>query len=181
MERGIEDQHLGGIRHRSEAALDAHDVRAGVQGREVTAKFELCQHFIGEQHRLREISAAVDDAVADGLDLIHALHRAVLRTEQRVDDDLSGDGVVGHRDFLLVDRAGLEVLVLDLAVNADALAKALCADNACGRVKQLILQRAGACVYNEYIHEKNPPKIMSFNSSIIRPIFDKFKKPRVYF
>ena len=123
----------------------------------------------------------MDDAVTDRLDLIHALHRAVLRTEQRVDDDLGGDGVVGHRDLFFIDRAGLEVLMLDLAVDADTLAKSLCADNACGRVKQLILQRAGACVYNEYIHEKNPPKIMSFNSSIIRPIFDKFKQARTYF
>ena len=169
VERGVEHEDLGRLRHGGEAALNAHDVRAGVQGRKVTAELELRQHLIGEQHRLREISAAVDDAVADGLDLVHGLHRAVFCAEQRVDDDLGGDGVVGHRDLFFIDRAGLEVLMLDLAVDPDTLAETLCTDNARGRIKQLILERAGACVYNEYIHENDPPIIMSLTSLLYAP------------
>ena len=50
MERGVKHENLGRLGHCGEAALDAHDVRTGVQGREVAAELEFGQHFIGEQH-----------------------------------------------------------------------------------------------------------------------------------
>jgi hypothetical protein len=64
--------------------------------------------------------------------------------------------VVGHCDVLYeFCNGGNEARMLDSAVDADSFTDTLC-DNSIGcGVEKLILQRAGAGVYYEYVHNES--------------------------
>ena len=123
-------------------------MRAGVQGREVTAELELFEDFVVEKHGFKEVGAAMDDAVADAFDLVHVRDDARLRIGEVFDDDFGRDGVVGHRDVRLDLFAVLTLAVFDASVDADSLADTLRENGFRGGVEELVLQGRRACIDN---------------------------------
>ena len=101
---------------------------------------------------LDELLSAVQDAVADSVDLVDGLDHAVFRVDQNGHDSLDGFLVGGHRDVLLILLAGSRDLVVQTAVKTDALAETLGGDDAGIRVHELILEAGAASVDNQYIH-----------------------------
>ena len=112
------------------------------------------QHVLVNQDGLGEALAAVDDAVADGADLVHGGDDAVLRVNQRAQHLADRLGVGGHRQLLRVadGSAGQLRLIGKAAVKADALAQPLRQKHTRLRVEQLVLQRRASCVDYKYIH-----------------------------
>ena len=98
-----------------------------------------------------ELLAAVNDTVAHGVDLGHIFDDTVVVVGQDLHDQLDGGLVVGHVTVCVVHiTAGGGVL--DVAVDADALAQAL-SQNVFGiGVQQLILQGRAACVDDQNFH-----------------------------
>ena len=125
-----------------------------VQRRDVAALFQVCEHLLVDEHRLGQPFAAVDDAVADGADLVHIGQAAVLLVQQAVDERLRRLRVGGHGN--LGGEVGLAGgVVRDFAVDADALTKPLGDDLPRVHIEKLILQRRAARVDYEYIHDEN--------------------------
>ena len=114
--------------------------------------------LIGDDDGLGKLLAAVDDAVTDGVDLLHGADDAVLLVDKGVEHGLNGLVVRGHGDFGLLDRflAGQLGLIGEAAVDADALAKTLGKQLARSGVEQLILQGGRACVNDQYVHKYTP-------------------------
>ena len=152
VERGVEDEDLRLVGHDGEAALDAHDVRAGVKGSEVAAELELIENLVAQKDGLEEVGTAVHDTVADALDLVHVGDDAELGIGEVLDDDLGGHGVILHGDLDLVLLAVLSLAVLDAAVDADALADALGEDGFGGGIEELVLQGRRTGVHNQNFH-----------------------------
>ena len=145
VEGGVEDEDLRDARESVGDALDAHEVSAGVKGREVAALFELFDDFGGDLDRLGEERATVDYSVSDGFDFVHRLDAAVVSRREGVDEDLGRDRVVRHGELGdVVFSAGH--FVGDLTVDTDALADALCYYFVCSGVEELILERRAAGV-----------------------------------
>ena len=97
VEGRVEDRHLRQPREDGLAGGDAGQVGRVVQGRDGDALLDGRAHARGDQRRVRELLAAVDHAVPDGVDLDLVLEQAVLRVEQRVLHGGHGLGVVlGH-------------------------------------------------------------------------------------
>ena len=108
-------------------------------------------HVLVDDHGMGELLTAVDHTVAHRVDLGHVLDDAVVVVGQDLHDQLDGGLVVGHVTVGVVD-----VLtgggVLDVAVQADALAQAL-GQNFLGiGVQQLILQGRAACIDDQNFH-----------------------------
>ena len=97
--------------------------------------------------------AAVDDAVADSVYLAHALHDAVLCAGELVDDRGNGLGV-GRQGDVLVEHglAADERGVLQVTVDADALAQALGQDGLGLHVDELVLQGRASGVDDQNFH-----------------------------
>ena len=128
-----------------------------VQGGEGGALLERGHDLVGYQHAARELLAAVDDAVADGVNLVHGAHDAVLGAGELVDDGGYGLGVAGQGDVLVEDgliahKRG----VLEVTVDADALAQALGEELLALHVDELILQRGAAGVDDQNFHFSLP-------------------------
>ena len=83
--------------------------------------------LVGDDDGLGELLAAVDHAVTDRVDLLHGADDAVLLVHEGVQNSRDGFVVGGHGDVGGLDGLlALELgLVGELAVDADALAKAL--------------------------------------------------------
>jgi hypothetical protein len=98
--------------------FDAQDVRGIVEGRQTEQALEGLDRLRTDLDRLGELLAAVDDAVADGRDLLEVVEDADLGIEERVDDELDGLLVVGA---LVVELDGLaaQAGLVDVAL-ADA-------------------------------------------------------------
>ena len=95
----------------------------------------------------------MDDAVADGVDLLHGGDHTVLGAGQLVDDRGNGLGVRGHRQVFVKDRlAADERGVLQVTVDADALAQALGQEMFGLHVDQLIFQRRAAGIDDKNFH-----------------------------
>ena len=158
MEGGVEDADLGHVlAHDLDAGVDAGDVGGVVQGGEGGALLERGHDLVGYQHAARELLAAVDDAVADGVNLVHGAHDAVLGAGELVDDGGYGLGVAGQGDVLVEDglianKRG----VLEVTVDADALAQALGEELLALHVDELILQRGAAGVDDQNFHFSLP-------------------------
>ncbi len=153
MECGVKYENLGNVLHNCETTLDTLNVRTGVKGCIVIAELELLENLIGEEHGLGEVVAAVDDSVADSLDLGHISDNADLLVGESVDYDTNSVGVGCDGKVLLGASVFNEILVVENAnVLTDTFADTLCLDRVISGVKKLILERAGACVYNEQFH-----------------------------
>ncbi len=150
MECGVKYENLGYVRHNCETTLDTLDVCAGVERCVVIAELELLENFIGEEHRLGEVVATVDYSVADSLDLGHVPDNADLSVCESIDYDTYSVGMSGNGKLLFGAGSFYKILVVEQTnLLTDTLADTLCLDRIVFCVKELILQRARACVYNE--------------------------------
>ena len=154
MEGGVEHGDHGHAGHELLAGLDADDVGGVVQGREGIALLDGGHDLVGDDDGLGELLAAVDHAVTDRVDLLHGADDTVLLVHESVQNSrdgfvVSGHGDVGGLDGLLALELGL---VGELAVDADALAKALGEQRAGGGIEKLILQGRASCVDDQNIH-----------------------------
>ena len=74
----VHDGGVGDVGEDGLRGLDAHDVRGIVEGAEVLHRAEAVEDLGGDEDGLRELVAAVEDAVADGSDYLHVLDDADL-------------------------------------------------------------------------------------------------------
>ena len=167
MERSVEHGDLGLARHDLLAGLDAHEVGRVVERAEGDAVADgLLAGFVDDAG-FNELVAAVQHAMADGIDLVRGLQNTVLRIDKDGQDGLNGFGMRGHGDVALDLQTGGGDLVCQLAIDVDALAQALGEDLTGGRVHQLVLQRRAACIDHENFHGcVNSCKNIVFFSSI---------------
>jgi hypothetical protein len=142
MERGIKYKNLRFAGHGSETTLDTHKVSNGVKRCESLALLELSENVVCHKDRLGEISAAVDNAVTDSLDLVHICDNADLLVGECVNYVLHSRGVILHRSFLNYLNVLKELLVSDArALAADSFAYALSGHYLGLGVDELILKR----------------------------------------
>ena len=150
VERGVKHgDHRHVVAHDGAAGVDAGDVGGVVQWGERRALLEGSHDGVVDLDGAGELLAAVDDAVAYGVDLLHGGDHTVLGAGQLVDDRGDGFGVRGHRQVLVKDGFAVDERgVLQMAVEADALAQALGQDVLGLHVDQLILQGRTSAVDN---------------------------------
>ena len=99
----------------------------------------------------------MNDAVADSVDLLHGGDNAVLGAGELVDNSGNCLCVGGHCKILIkYGLAAYQGAVLEVAVDTDALAKALSHDRLGLHVDKLILQGRAACVDNKNFHSDIP-------------------------
>ena len=158
VERGVEHgDHRHVVAHDGAAGVDAGDVGGVVQRGERRALLERGHDGVVDFDRAGELLAAVDDTVADGVDLLHGGDHTVLGAGQLVDDRGDGLGVGGHRQVFVKDGlAADERGVLEVAVDADALAQTLGQDVFGLHVDQLILQGRAAGIDDKNFHIQIP-------------------------
>ena len=100
MERGVEHRDLRDAGTEELARrVDALEVGRVVQRREVDAVLDLVDHRVVDEHRAGQLLAAVDDAMADGVDVgerLDARHRGLGR-DQPAQDVIEGGAVVAQR------------------------------------------------------------------------------------
>ena len=151
VEGGVEHGDHGGVGHDFLAGLDAGDVGGVVQGGQGDTLADALHDSAVDDDGVGELLAAVNDTVAHGVDLGHIFDDTVVVVGQDLHDQLDGGLVVGHVTVCVVHiTAGGGVL--DVAVDADALAQAL-SQNVFGiGVQQLILQGRAACVDDQNFH-----------------------------
>ena len=154
VESRVENNDLLQVGEGFARGVDTGDVRRIVQRREADAVHNLLAHIIINQYRFGKILAAVDDAVADCLDL---LHQAFLL--QCGDDDVQRFLVRAGVKLLLEFLAG-GVLDSDIAnpADAEALGQPLERLFAVFRVDDGEFQAGRATVQNKNIvrHERFP-------------------------
>ena len=126
-----------------------------MQRRERVALLDGLHDFVSDDNGPGKLFTAVNDAVTDGVDLLHRTDDAVLFIDQRIEHGLDGLIVRGHGDGGLLDRffARQLGLVGKAAVDADALAQTLGKQLARGGVEQLVLQRGRTRVDDQNIHK----------------------------
>ena len=158
VEGSVEHGDHGHAGHELLAGLDADDVGGVVERGEGIALLDCLHDLVGDDDGLGKLFAAVDDAVADSVDLLHGADDAVLLVDERVQHGLDGLVVGGHGDGSGLDGflAGKLGLVGEQTVDADALAQTLRQQLACGGVEQLILQGRRTCVDDQNIHKYTP-------------------------
>ena len=152
MERGVEHGDLRLARHGLFTGFDAHEVGGVVERAEGDALADGFLAGVGDDAALDELVAAVEHAMADRVDLVDGLDNAVFRIDQNVHDRLDGFLMRGHRDVLFKLLARGDDLVVQTAVQTDALAEALGGDDAGIGVHQLILQAGAAGIDDQNIH-----------------------------
>ena len=131
-------------------------MRPRVQRREIAAELELLENVGCDKTALKEVGTAVDDAVSDRLDLAHVRKTSDFGIRQRIDDDLHGDGMVGHRE-IAHGFASVLFFMLDEPVDADSLADSFCEHLVRCGVHELIFERGAARIDYQYIHDLNDP------------------------
>ena len=133
VESRIEDGDLGNAGHGFLAGFDAGHVRRIVQRRQIEAGADRPLDFRCDQDGGGEFLTAMDDPVADGIDLAHALEDAVFVRGQDGQDSLDRNLVVGHVDRQGDGFAAVAVVLDQRVVQADAFSEALGQDFAgCG-------------------------------------------------
>ena len=156
MESGVEHGDLGGLGHDRLAGADAHQVCGVVQGAKGNALFDGSDDLVVDDAGIKELHAAMQDTVTDGIDLVSGLDHAVHGIDQNGQNRLNSLRVGGHGD-ILHDLLAVGV-VGQTAVDVDTLAQPLGRHGAGLGIHQLILQAGGAGIDNQYIHWGKPPK-----------------------
>ena len=158
VEGSVEHGDHGHAGHELLAGLDADDVGGVVERGEGIALLDCLHDLVGDDDGLGKLFAAVDDAVADSVDLLHGADDAVLLVDERVQHGLDGLVVGGHGDGSGLDGflAGKLGLIGEQTVDADTLAQTLRQQLARGGVEQLILQGRRTCVDDQNIHKYTP-------------------------
>jgi len=121
VEGGVEDGDVRHVREELFGRLDTVQVRWVVQRCQAEELLDRLFHFRGDQGRLEERLATVDDAVADGH---HGAAAAALRIEEDIADAHEGFGVIG-RLHQLGDRIGAPAEFEHRLRLADALDRAV--------------------------------------------------------
>ena len=156
VESGVEDGN-----HRD---IFAEDLPAGpqrpggaevVDGGEGGEPFDLVDDLVGDEDRLAEDGAALDDPVADGGDFGDGIDNLAFALGQHFNDLFKGFGM-GRESAVLGSGIAGGGLVGDAAVDADPLAVALGHDLFVVHVHQLIFQRGAARVDNQDFHTMIP-------------------------
>jgi hypothetical protein len=150
MECGVKYENLGYVRHNRETTLDTLNVRAGVERCIIVAELELLENFLGEEHGLGEVVAAVDDSVTYSLDLGHVFDNADLLIGEGVDYDAYSIGVGGDSKLLFGASTLNKILVVEKTdLLTDTLTDTFSLYGVISGIKKLILKGARACVNNE--------------------------------
>jgi len=153
MEGGIEHGHHGYVAHDFFAGLDAGDVGGVVQGGEGDALAHCRHDGVVYAHGGGKFLAAVDQTMADCVYFLHGGHHTVFGAGELVDDCGNGLGVSGHGHVLIeLGLAAHKGSVLQMAVDAYALAQTLGQNFLRFHVDELILEGRTACVDNKYLH-----------------------------
>jgi hypothetical protein len=125
-------------------------VRAGVERCIIVAELELLENFLGKEHGLGEVVAAVDDSVTYSLDLGHVFDNADLLIGESVDYDTYSIGVGGDSKLLFGASTLNKILVVEKTdLLTDTLTDTLRLYGVISGIKKLILEGARACVNNE--------------------------------
>ena len=128
-----------------------------MQGSKGSALLKSLHDLVGDENGGCELLAAVDDTVADSVDLLHGADNTVLGTCELVDNSCNSLSVGGQSNVLVEDGlAADQRAVLEVTVDTDALAKTLSHDRLGLHVDKLVLQRGAACVDNKNLHYKIP-------------------------
>ena len=153
MEGSIEHGDHGNIAHHGLAGIDAGDVGRVMQRGKRRALFQSRHNGIVDFDRAGKLLTTVNDAVTDGVDLAHGSDNTVLSAGELVDDGGDRFGMGRKREILIEDGLAADQRgVLQMTVDADALAEALRHDLLGLHVDQLILQRRTACVDDQNFH-----------------------------
>ena len=156
MERGVEHSDLGSGGHDSLAGADTHQVGGVVQGAQRNALLDGGNNVVIDDAGVKELHAAVQDAMAHSIDLVGGLDDAVHRVNQNGQNRLNGLGVGGHGDVL--DNLLAVCVVGQAAVDVDTLAQALGGHHTGIRIHQLILEGRRTGIDNQNVHGNLPPK-----------------------
>ena len=156
MESSVKHSDLRGLGHDSLAGTDAHQVCGVVEGSQGDALLNGLDDLVIDDAGLGELHAAVQDAVADSIDLVGGLDDTVLGINQDLQDSGNCLGMGGHGD--VPDDLLVADLVGQTAVDINTLTQALSGNHAGIRIHQLILQAGAACVDNQNVHWDCPPK-----------------------
>ena len=154
MEGGVEDgDHFGNaLRRRPSGRPAAPGRRRGCgAGREGGKPFNLVDDLVGDEDRLAEDRAALDDPVADSGDFGDGIDDFAIALGQHLDDLLKGLGV-GREGAVFGSGIAGGGLVGDAAVDADPFTVAFGHDLFGVHVHQLIFQRGAARVDNQDFH-----------------------------
>ena len=154
VEGGVEDAHLGHAGEQGLHGVDAGDVGGVVEGSQVVALLDHLLDFGGDEDALAELLAAVDDAVAYGLDFGVGGDAAYLGVGEDVEDGLDGALVVGLAEFAHLLGAVFELELDEGAVDADFLDAALGEDNLAVGVDELVFYGAASAVENKNFHRE---------------------------
>ena len=160
MERGVEHGDLRCLGHDSLAGANAHQVGGVVQGAQRDALLDGGDDLVIDDAGVEELHAAVQDAMAHGIDLVGGLNNTVNRVNQNVQNRGDGLGMGGHGDVL--DNFLAVCVVGQAAVNVDTLAQALGGYHAGIGIHQLILEGRGTGIDNQNVHGNLPPKYFCF-------------------
>ena len=152
VERGVEHGDLRLAGHDGLTGFDALQVGRIMERTQGDAVTDGLLAGLVDDAGFDKTVAAVENAVADGVDLIQRLDNAVFRVGENVQNGGDGLGMGGHGNFPL----DLDILVGNLvgqsAVEGDTLAQTLGKDLAGIRVHELILEGRASCVDNQNFH-----------------------------
>ena len=155
VEGRIEGDDLRDRRQDRLDGMDAEQVGRVVERGEFRAVGDLVQHVLVHKGAAGEEIAALDDAVADRLDVLEGLQNAGLRVGEGVEDELHADLVVGNRQvddlFFPARRRILENThrkadLFDDTLRDDIIKVVIL------HVQQLVLDRGAAAVDNKDDH-----------------------------
>ena len=128
-----------------------------MQGAQRNALLDGGDDLVVDNAGVEELHAAVQNAVAHGIDLVGGLDHAVNGVNQNGQNRLNGLGVGGHGDVL--DNLLTVRVVGQAAVDVDALAQALGGHYAGIGIHQLVLEGRRTGIDNQNVHGNLPPKI----------------------
>ena len=164
VESGIEHSDHGDVAEHLACGLNAQDACGVVQGGQGAQLPEGVDDFIGDQAAGLELLAAMDNAVADGVDLADIVDALALAGGHLLHDLSKSLGVGGE------DRRGGGLVAVGLvgdhaALHADALAQALAQHLLAIHIDQLIFQGRRTAVNNQNFHLLVPPYCFSAHKS----------------
>lgn len=155
MESGVKNGNLGNTGHNSLASADTHQVCGVVQGAQRNALLDSGDNLIIDDAGIKELHAAMQDAVADSIDLVGRRNNTINRINQNIKNGSNCFGVSGHGDVL--HNLTAMGLMVQTAINIDTLAQAISGNCTGLGIHQSILQAGRAGIDNQNIHWGMPP------------------------
>ena len=165
MERGVEHGDLRLARHGLFACFNAHEVGGIVQRAEGDAVADGLLAGLVDDAAFNKLVAAMQNTMADSVDLIDGFDHTVFRIDQNGHNGLDRLLVRRHRNVLFILLAAGRDLVGQTAVQTDALTQPLGGDVAGVRVHELVLEAGAASIDNQNVHTSIHSCISFFNHS----------------